>query len=559
MRRGFRIETVRGLEYSSPSMTAAKDNLTRSRHSSSTMRIDMDAVLGDAARGDARPVSERSAPDEESGESGGESTFAALLQSIYDGVLIASPNGRIVEYNSRAVELLGGARDYLDGSDVMKLISGADTALWEALRKNLDDRRYTLLEARVIRFDGSSFPAEIAVNWMTHGRSGRLCFFIRDISIRKQAQEALEDAVARLEEHDRARMQFVSNVSHELRTPLTSMIYAVANMLRGVLGPISDPVRKYLTMLDGDSKRLLTTVNDILDLRNIENESLTLARATIPFGRLVSRSLESLAVRTQQKGIAFSVNPGVSGLFSDCDPQRMERVVLNIVGNAVKFTPEGGTITVTVTDESANEGYLRLEVRDSGIGIPPDALDRVTERYFTVGKQPSGSGLGLAIVKEIVALHGGSIGIQSPVPGGDTGTLVTVLLPRVDPPIILLAGSDDFVCTKLGEQLTAAGYRVIRGGEGEDAQQIVEHRCFHGAVVGLGMEGMSGTELILKLKSDRRLRTTPLIAIGGAGLNKAREQILKSFSIPLVPRNWTETMLLDRIEEAFLGPVAMMK
>ena len=495
------------------------------------MRIDMDAIM--AAEPRVRPVAKVEAiiGEERVAVQDGSSTFEALLKSIYDGVLIATPNGRIAQYNTRAMELLGCEADYLDGADVMKLISGADTALWEALRQNLEDRRYTLIEARVIRFDGSSFPAEIAVNWMTHGESGRLCFFIRDISVRKQAQEALEDAVARLEEHDRARMQFVSNVSHELRTPLTSMIYAVSNMLRGVLGPISDPVRKYLTMLDGDSKRLLATVNDILDLRKIENESLTLARATIPFGRLVSRSLESIRVRTQQKGVAFNVDPGVAGLFGDCDPQRMERVILNLVGNSVKFTPEGGSITVGVKADSANEGYIRLEVRDTGIGIPLDALDRVTERYFTVGKQPSGSGLGLAIVKEIVALHGGSIGIQSPLPNGDDGTLVTVLVPRVDPPVILLVNEDDSALSRMGEQLTGAGYRVIRIGAGEDVARVAEDRHFQGAVVDLGMKGMSGTELTLKMKSDKRLRRIPLIALGGPALNSAREQILKSFSM----------------------------
>ncbi len=531
------------------------DKAAKKQSSQSTMRIDMDAVLA----GD-QPV-ERSGNDtpkpgvQVSAET--LSSYAALLQSIYDGVIIASPNGRISEYNARALDLLECGNDYLDDSDVMKLISGADTALWEALRKNLEERRYTLIEARVIRCDGSSFPAEIAVNWMKREESGLLCFFIRDISVRKQAQEALEDAVQRLEEHDRSRMQFVSNVSHELRTPLTSMIYAVANMLRGVLGPISDPVRKYLTMLDGDSKRLLATVNDILDLRKIENESLSLVRARVPFGRLVSRSLESLVVRAQQKGVDLQVDPGEAGLFSDCDPRRMERVILNIAGNAVKFTPEGGSISVTVTRDMANQGYIRLEVRDTGIGIPPDALERVTERYFTVGNQPSGSGLGLAIVKEIVALHGGSIGIQSPLPGEENGTLVTVSLPSVVPPVLLVAEPDEATSTEIGEQLTAAGYRVIRSDE--DVGQLLDQRQFHGAVVGLGMEGMTGTELILKMKSDRELRNTPLIAVGGDGLNKARQQILKSFSIPLLPQDWTETILLDLVEEAFLGPMATLK
>ncbi|MBN1556836.1 MAG: PAS domain S-box protein, partial [Lentisphaerae bacterium] len=217
------------------------------------------------------------------------SDYKQLLESIYDGVIITDRKGRIVDFNSRAIDFLLKHGDELAGMRVIDFISGAGDDLLAAIHRNLKEHRYTLIEGRCIRSDGTTFPAEIAVNRIALDEGGQLCFLIRDITVRKRAQEDLEEAISRLEAHDRARSQFVSNVSHELRTPLTSMIYAVSNMLRGVVGPLSDNARRYLEMLEGDCRRLLTTVNDILDLRKIESNTLVLERSRVPFGMLVGR------------------------------------------------------------------------------------------------------------------------------------------------------------------------------------------------------------------------------------------------------------------------------
>ena len=479
--------------------------------------------------------------------------YAELLQSIYDAVLITCEDGTVLECNARALDMLRLQADELRGQFVMTLVSGADGGVWSAIRQNLDDQRYTLMEARVRRGDQSLFPAEIAVNRMCLEAGTRLCFFVRDITIRKQAQEALEDAVARLEEHDHSRMQFVSNVSHELRTPLTSMIYAIANMLLGVVGPISDNVRKYLDMLDGDCKRLLATVNDILDLRNIEDQTLTLSRNKVPFGRLVARGIESLMIQSEHKSIAMTIDTGPTGLFVDCDPVKMQRVVLNVVGNAVKFTPEDGEVGVRVDVDGAMGRFVRLTVTDTGIGIPPEALARVTERYFTVGEQPSGSGLGLAITKEIVALHGGGIAVQSPVPGQPGGTLVAVSLPRVEPPTVLVVDDEPAIRELLARELTGAGYRAITAQGGTEALSLIRANPPAAVVVDLELPDMPGTELILQTKSDEALRKIPLIAVTGAGIDKAKEQIMKSFAIPLLTKPWQEKQLIRTLEDVFFS------
>ena len=308
------------------------------------------------------------------------SDYQRLLQSVYDAVLITDANGIVREFNHRAITFFRYTEDELQGIRVPRLIAGADDAVIGTIRKNLIEHRYTLIEGTCRRRDGSSFPSEIAVNRLDTEQEGRLCFFVRDISVRKRAQDALEEAILKLEQHDRNLSQFVSNVSHELRTPLTSMIYAINNMMRGVTGSLSEAQLQYLEMLLGDSRRLLATVNDILDLRKIENQTLKLAKTRTPFARLVQSSASSLLVQAEQKGIHLEISPSEKLWFVNCDAQKIERVILNLVGNALKFTSDGGHIWVRLIEDPDMRDYLRVIVDDDGIGIPADDVERVTER-----------------------------------------------------------------------------------------------------------------------------------------------------------------------------------
>jgi PAS domain S-box-containing protein len=485
--------------------------------------------------------------------------YEKLLQSIYDGVLITDLKGRIVDFNSRAVDFFFCSDAELYGARVIDLISGADEQLLTAIRRNLQNHRHTLIEAHCVRRDKSMFPAEIAVNKIQLDGNGQLCFFIRDITIRKKEQAALEEAIAKLEEHDRARSLFVSNVSHELRTPLTSMIYAVKNMLKGVCGSIPERARRYLEILDGDCKRLLGTVNDILDLRKVENKTLTLARARVPIARLIRRSVGSLAVQAEQKSLNLTVSCDKGMWFAYCDAQKMERVVLNVVGNAVKFTPDGGRIEVRVEDDPTKWGYVRFITIDNGIGIPAEALPRVTERYFTVGEQPSGCGLGLALSKEIVEVHGGSVEIKSPPPDRSRGTSVAISLPIVESPTLLVVDDDKAVLALLAEQIAEQGYHVITAENGIEALEKVRSQHPDMVILDLVLPGMEGTEVILQMRGDKDLMRIPVIVITGANVGGAKAEILSSFSIPALSKPWQESELLDRVEGAFLGATAFSR
>lgn len=481
------------------------------------------------------------------------SDYQRLLQSIYDAVLITDSSGIVRECNQRAIDFFRWPESELIGVAVPSLISGADDAVVGTIRKNLTEHRYTLIEGTCKRKDGTTFPSEIAVNRLDTDLEGRLCFFIRDVSVRKRAQDALEEAITKLEQHDRNRSQFISNVSHELRTPLTSMIYAITNMIRGVVGPLNNHAQKYLEMLLGDCRRLLATVNDILDMRKIENQTLTLAKARVPVGRLVTGSARSLEVQAEQKSIALSINTGHELWFVNCDAQKIERVILNLVGNAIKFTPEGGFVKVSVLADSEHAGSVRVIVEDDGIGIPPDALPRVTDRYFTVGDQPSGSGLGLAISKEIVAMHGGELTVESPPPGADKGTRIAFRLPIAQAPTVLIVDDDRTVSESLKLQISEHGYHVMTAASGGEALQRVHNEHPDIIILDMLLPDIEGSEVILRLKSDPSTVRIPVLVLTGAHIGQSKVDVLRNFGIPALSKPWDETELLDGIANAFLG------
>lgn len=536
-------------------MLKIKDN------SSQTMRIDIHPdFLGESlaekkqASYAARRATDRLSVQEKAADIASQSsTYQKLLQSVYDAVLITDSRGRIVDFNSRALDFFLCDKSEFSGTNIIDLISGSDDSLLASIRKNLTDHRFTLIEAHCIRWDKSMFPAEIAVNNINIDDEEQLSFFIRDVTIRKRAQEALEEAVARLEEHDNARLQFISNVSHELRTPLTSMTYAVANILRGVAGPISDRLRRYIELIQGDCKRMLGTVNDILDLRKIDDGTLTLAKARIPFARLLQRGADSFRVQVEQKSLKIAVNADNAQWFVDCDVHKIERVIMNLVGNAVKFTPEGGAIDLSLRNDPQRPGYVLLSVQDTGIGIRADAIDRVTERYFTVGEQACGSGLGLAISKEIIEIHQGAIRIMSPPPGAEKGTVVYVSLPLAEAPTVLVVEDDKDVQSVLAQQMLFHGYKVMTAEGGLDALDKINYKKPDVVILDMVLPEMDGTDVILKMKSEQGTMRIPIIVLTGAHVGGAKAQILNNFSIPAVAKPWSESDLLDRIEGALLG------
>jgi CheY-like chemotaxis protein len=231
----------------------------------------------------------------------------------------------------------------------------------------------------------------------------------------------------------------------------------------------------------------------------------------------------------------------------------MERVIINVVGNAIKFTPTGGAVEVSLDDDPERPRNVRLSIQDNGIGIPKEALDKVTVRYFTVGEQPTGTGLGLAISREIVMLHGGRIGIDSPPPGKDKGTLVSVSLPVTDSPLTLLVDDDEGILSILEDQVSRQGYRVLKARGGMEALELIRQHRPEVVILDLVLPDFDGTELILKMKSEKALAPITIVVLTGADISSGKAEILQSFSIPILAKPWEEAELLDHVAGAFFG------
>ena len=527
--------------------------MAKPSHPGRTMRIDIPpqavarprAATGRTAASAAAPFVARRAA-----RANRDTPYDKLLASVYDAVLITDLAGFILDFNSRALEFFLADESHLPGRSVIDLISGADAGLLDKIRHNLGGYKYTVVEAFCLRADGTTFPSEIAINAVNLDDEGQICFFIRDITERTRAQQDLRNAVERLEALDRARLEFVSNVSHELRTPLTSMIYAVKNMQRGVAGPLPEKAMQYLDRLNADCRRLLSTVNDILDLRQIENHTLTLTRSRVPLARLVEVGVDSLRVQAEEKHIQMILcKPNWMG-FVLCDTHRLERVLLNIVGNAIKFTPEGGAISIAI-DPAAEAGQVVILVRDTGIGIPPEALDRIAVRYFKVGDQPTGSGLGLAISRELVELHGGKLRIESPVPGTDHGTLVSVTLPLAPPPRALAVSADDTLQDQIGRICAEQGLPTGRCRDARALDQACRQEPPDLLILDQNLPGTTGLDLIMQIRDNRRTNRLHVILVSDESLTRPQLGMLRAFQIPLVVKPLQDQALVYAINALF--------
>lgn len=241
---------------------------------------------------------------------------------------------------------------------------------------------------------------------------------------------AFNRMAAQLREVEAMKEEFFSTLSHELRTPLTSIREGV-NLLRdGVHGPLTPKQERLVTIVGLSAERLLRLINQILDLSRLQAGLLPLERRWVDLDRLAARALDELRPQAEEKGVHLSRNGGVPGeagsgsikVFGD--EERLLQILINLVGNAVKFTPAGGAVQLAL-EERADE--VEITVSDTGPGIPAEALPRIFERYQQAHRGRGGSGLGLAIVKALAEAHGGSVGVESE---EGKGSCFTVVLPR---------------------------------------------------------------------------------------------------------------------------------
>lgn len=250
-----------------------------------------------------------------------------------------------------------------------------------------------------------------------------------NLSVRKAREQIgeLETARAEAERASKAKSSFLANLSHELRTPMNAIMGFSELIASGAVGEVNAKQAEYLRDVQTSAKRLLDLINDLLDLSRAEAGRLELEATPTDLGGLIHEACRILMLRARDKGVSLEYDlPEVAR--AQVDERKMLQVVLNLVTNAVKFTPEGGRVHVQVDGEAT--GGCRIDVTDSGVGIAEADLARVFEPFSRgrgdYTRHSEGSGIGLALVKVLVNLHGGEIALDSEL---GVGTRVSVHLP----------------------------------------------------------------------------------------------------------------------------------
>jgi signal transduction histidine kinase len=239
--------------------------------------------------------------------------------------------------------------------------------------------------------------------------------------MRSLQENYMAELEARQREAERLNLlksEFLASMSHELRTPLHTIMGFSELLGEEGEGSLNAKQKRYLQHIREDSQHLLGLINDVLDLSKIEAGAMSLRIEHISLADAVSDAVNAIRPNTAMKSLALESHDIFKGLVA-VDPMRLKEVFYNLLGNAVKFTPEGGKITVQTEEDGR---FVRVTVADTGIGISTEQLEHVFEKFYQVGFATSGvregTGLGLAICKRLVEMHGGSIGIESELGSG---------------------------------------------------------------------------------------------------------------------------------------------
>ncbi|MGH2850118.1 MAG: ATP-binding protein [Solirubrobacteraceae bacterium] len=349
----------------------------------------------------------------------------AIMAASLDAILTLTTDGEIVELNRGAERLFKIGREAI-GEQITAYIPTRDREVWEQLLGRLRDDPTHLRERRIEgtgrRSDGSEFPLEASINSLEAGEHQFFVTFVRDIADRKAAERRLADARDAALRASVVKSEFLATMSHEIRTPMNGVIGSLDLMLDSELAP---ELAELAAIARTAATDLLSIIDDILDLSKIEADKVE--RQQLPFDlvSIVEGVVDIVAVAARAKGVAVSsyVDPLVPAVRGDS--RLLRQVLVNLAGNAVKFTDSGEVVVRAESQPSPDEQALvRFSVTDTGVGIPADSLETLFDPFTQVDGSSSrahgGSGLGLAISSRLVRLMGGKLVVESTVGQGSS-------------------------------------------------------------------------------------------------------------------------------------------
>jgi PAS domain S-box-containing protein len=461
-----------------------------------------------------------------------EERFRLLVSEVADyAILMLDPEGRIASWNAGAEHIKGYKADEIIGQHFSRFYPTEDVEAGKPayeLKVASERGRYEE-EGWRIRKNGSRFWANVVITALRDGtrRLRGFAKITRDITEHKRTQELMMHAKEEAERASKFKDQFLSTMSHELRTPLNAVLGFSDLLADERYGPLNDRQRRYIDHIHTGGKHLLKLITDILDLSKIEAGRMELTREDVAVASAFTEVISALYPLAEKKSQALlqRVEPN---LHIHADAMRFKQVLTNLIGNAVKFTPEGGHIEL-VARQVHNQ--VKIEVRDNGPGIPPEQQQRIFEAFVRLrqpGSTTEGTGLGLAITARLVELHGSTLGIESQpgegasfyfslpliAPPRDQSAQSFTAVPRArKAPRILVIEDNPATGQLIQSQLASSGYETLRCDRSERATQVAAELQPDAITLDLLMKPVHGFEVLLQLKNNPQTSKIPVIVV----------------------------------------------
>ncbi len=420
----------------------------------------------------------------------------------------------------------------------------------QTLQVAITELRDWSLQCRVIWADAS-------VHWLSvHGsalheidgeKPTRMVGIVSDITEQRQAEDArlkaqrLEAENRQIQEANRLKSQFLANMSHELRTPLNAVIGFADLLHAGFVKPASPQHHEYLGLIGTSGRHLLQLINDLLDLSKVESGKLDFFPETVDLPTLLKEVKDILHMVSERKNIVVTthVDPAIAELR--LDPSRLKQVLYNYLSNAIKFTAEGGKVTVRAWAQGAE--HFRLEVGDTGIGIAAADLSRLFTEFQQLdtgfSKQHEGTGLGLALTRRLVQAQGGSVGVCSTLGRGSVFYLVLNRIHGTDtlrakspgsairsPDRALVIETDQRDQDRLAAAFADAGFEVDAASDADEALRRARGIRYAALTLNLGVPRQRGLDLLAAIRNQGASHATPVV-----GMTMPAESLSANFSI----------------------------